>query len=192
MVGAIGGMGVLLVGVGRLVPSPSPTATLPASTPEPSADGAASPAPSATLAPTASLVAVIDPGVILAAMGDPAPITEAGQQVGTVTLVSAAYRSRIQGKDPPSGSRWLRLSMTFRATAPLTVDPTRWSVIDTRTRRHGWTGAAAPDPALGGIALAAGQSRTGYLVIAVPAAVDMESAVLQDADGHDIVVFTIR
>jgi hypothetical protein len=135
---------------------------------------------------------VVDPGAILATIGDPVPIMEDGQQVGTVTLDSAVYRPRIQGVDPPSGSRWLRISVTFEATATLTVDPTRWSAVDTRDRRFGWTGAAAPDPPLGSSSLEAGTSVTGYEVIAVPANVDTRSVVLQDADGRDMVAFVIQ
>ena len=196
MVCGIGVMGALLVGVGRLVPTPEPTvppSTAPTATAGPSAgSNSPSPVPSTTPTPSASPVAVVDPSAILAAVGDLAPITEAGRTVGTVTLVSAVYRPRIQGIVPPSGSRWLRISVTFQATAPFVVDPTRWSAIDTSDRRYEWLGAAAPDPPLEGSSLAAGESRTGYLVIAVPTSVDTASVVLQDAAGRDMVVFVIQ
>ena len=196
MVGGIGAMGALLVGVGRLVPSPAPTIQpSPAagtSTPSFHAPASAVPAASMTPAPSASPVAVVDPGAILAAVGDSVPLTEAGEPLGTVTLMSAAYRTRIQGNDPPSESRWLRVYVTFQATAKMTVDPTRWAAVDARNQRHDWVGATAPDPPLEGISLDPGESRSGYLVIAVPASTDTRSVVLQDAAGRDIIVFAIR
>ena len=195
MVCGMGGMGALLLGFGRLVPGTGSTilpAFVSAADPGPSRTSGPGPTPAVSPVPTVALVAIVDPGAMLATIGDRAPITEGGQQVGTVTLDSAVYRTRIQGRDPPRGSRWLRISVTYRATAPLTVDPTRWSAVDTRDRRHGWTGAAAPDPPLDASSLASGQSRTGYVVIVVPTNVDTRSVVLQDAAGRDIVVFTIR
>jgi hypothetical protein len=90
------------------------------------------------------------------------------------------------------GSQWLRINVTFHATDTLTVDPTRWSAVDTRDRRHVWTGAPAPDPPLGSRSLEAGTSLTGYVVIAVPANVHTRSVVLQDADGRDLVAFVIK
>ena len=197
MVCGIGVMGALLVGIGRLVPTPIPTVqpdtAAAVSTPGASrAPSSVAPAASVAPGPSASPAATVNPAAILAAVGDSAPITEAGEPMGTVSLVSAAYRSRIQGDDPPSGSRWLRLYVTFQATAKMTVDPTRWSAVDSRDRRYEWVGAAAPDPPLEGIALDSGESRAGYLVIAVPANADIRYVVLQDAPGRDIVAFTIR
>ena len=196
MVIGIALVGALLVGVGRLVPTPVPTVpptAAPVVTPRPSRPpDVASSAPSRTPTPTGSPVAIVDPGAILAAVGDSAPITQAGQEVGTVTLESAVYRARIQGQAAPAGSRWLRISLTFRATESLIYDPGRWSVVDTRSRRHRWNGAAAPDSPLGVGTLEAGQSRTGYLVIAVPATVETRSVILQGADGHDMVIFALR
>ena len=120
MVCGIGAMGALLVGVGRLVPTPAPTVQ----------PGTAA----VTSRPTFQRVQRRIPGCLRrhptpsasagrgrrsgapswqpSAMRPPSP--RRGEPVGTVTLVSAAYRPRIQGVEPPSGSRWLRISSRSR------------------------------------------------------------------------------
>lgn len=191
MVCAVVAMGALMVGVGRLVPPPPalPTA-LAAAPPVVVASVSPSARPSPTPRPTTSPEIV--PDAIRVAAGDPAPILERGQQVGTVTVESAAYPARILERDPPAGRRWLRVSLTYRATADVAYLGSRWSALDATGRRHRWAGAEAPEPALGGGSLRAGQRRTGYLVIAVPATIRIQWLVLQDADGRDIVLAALR
>ena len=111
---------------------------------------------------------VVAPDVLRVAFGDPAPVVERGQQVGSVTVESAVYRPTSGGVEAAAGRRWLRVSLTFRATAALTYEGGRWSVLDANGKRHRWTRAGAPDPALGAGTLDAGRRRTGYLVFSVP------------------------
>jgi hypothetical protein len=194
MVGGVALLGGALVGVGRLVPTPAPTpapTSAPVVTPTPlPASAAPSVLSSPTDGPAASDGAVV-PDVLWVAAGDPAPITERGRQLGTVTIVSAGYRSRIAGQDPPSGRRWLRVSLRYRATLATPYEAGRWSARDASGKRYPWLGTRATDPALGAGTLAAGATRTGYVVFAVPTRVAIVSLVLQDADGHDIVIAAI-
>ncbi len=194
MVGGVALVGVALVGVGRLVPTPLPTpmpTQAPVVTPTPPPPSAMpSVPPSPTDEPAGSDDAAPDP--LWVAAGDPAPITERGRQLGTVTVVSAGYRSSIAGQDPPSGRRWLRVSLRYTATLATPYEAGRWSALDADGRRYPWLGTRATDPALGAGTLDPGATRTGYVVFAVPTGVSIVSLVLQDADGHDAVIAAIR
>lgn len=198
MIGAVLAMGALMVGVGRLVPTPAPTSVptpAPTSVPTPTTSSATvvtpTPAP-ASVAPSSTLAPGLTDRVLQVAFGDPGPITERGEQIGTVTVESGVYRARIAGVEPRAGRRWLRVSVTYRATEALTYAGSRWSALDVDGRRHRWTGDVAPDPVLGGGTLDAGVRRTGYLVFAVPSDVAIRAVVLQDADARDILMMAIR
>jgi hypothetical protein len=195
MVCAIVLAGGALLGLSRLVvvPAAGPRAIsvtgAASTTPHPARPAvSALPAPSATPVPTAPGDGVVAIDALRVAAGDPAPITERGQQVGTVTILSAVYRSRIAGHDAPAGHRWLRVSMTVRASARMAYEMGRWSALDMAGRRHPWTGMSTSTASLGAGSLAASQSRTGYVVIAVSLRVAVVSLVLQGADGHDLLV----
>jgi hypothetical protein len=189
--GAVLGLGALVFGFGRLVPAPAPE---PSQTPAASPVASVTPAPTPTEAPIPSSTPrppAVAPEVLRVAFGDPAPVVERGRQVGTVSVRSAVYRERNEGVEAAAGRRWLRVALTFRATADLTFDGGRWSALDTTGRRYRWTKARAPEPALGAGTLEPGQRRTGYLVFSVPSNVTIGSLVLQDADANDIAVLTI-
>ncbi len=192
MVGGVVLVGGALVGVGRLMPTPLVTAKptqAPVATPmPPSAVPSAMPSP--TDEPAASDDAAA-PDVLWVAAGDPAPITERGQQRGTVTVLSAGYRSSIAGQDPPSGRRWLRVSLRYAATLATPYEAGRWSAQDADGKRYMWLGTRATNPALGAGTLDPGTTRTGYVVFAVPIRVAIVSLVLQDTDGHDIIIAAI-
>ncbi len=195
MVCAIILAGGVLLGVGRLVPTlavlPQPstlTSSAPASVRTPESTAAPPSAPPAIPEPAVQGAEAVAVDALHVAAGDPAPIFERGQEVGSVTIESAAYRSRIAGQDPAAGRRWLRVSLTYRATATLTYEAARWSALDANGKRHPWTGIASTAPSLGGGSLDPGHSRTGYVVISVPARVATVALVLQDADGHDVIV----
>jgi hypothetical protein len=194
MVGGVALLGGALVGVGRLVPTPVPTPVLtsaPVLTPTPAPPSAApSVLPSPTDGPAGSGEAAPEP--LWVAAGDPAPIIERGRQVGSVTVVSTGYRSRIAGQDPPSGRRWLRVSLRYQATLATPYEAGRWSAVAADGTRYPWLGSRATDPALGAGTLDPGATRTGYVVFAVPTRVAIVSLLLQDAEGHDIIIAALR
>jgi hypothetical protein len=196
MVCAVAAMGAFLVGIGRLVPASAPTPPPPALTPPPVAVTSIAPAPPSARPSSAPSSTPRPPVVALDALrvafGDPAPIQERGEQVGTVTVESAVYRGFNEGVEADAGRRWLRVSLTFRSTANLAFDGSRWSALDANGKRHRWTRVPAPDPALGAGSLDPGKRRTGYLVFSVPSNVAIRSLVLQDADARDIVVMALR
>lgn len=188
------GTGGLLLGMGRMVPSvPVSVAAPSTTTPRPSPT-IASAVPTATSGPPSvepSTGAGPGVGPLLVDAGQAAPVTEAGREVGTVTLVDASYRSSIPGQDLPPGDRWLRVRLTYRATLPMTYESGRWSSVDADGVRHPWTGARTAEAALGSGTLQSGASRTGYVVLDVPGRVASRSLVLQDADGRDIIIVSL-
>ncbi len=163
MVCAVVAMGALVVGLGRLVPTPAPApiataapSTLTFVTPDPTQAG-----PSSSPSPSPRPLAV-SPDALRVAFGDPAPVVERGVQVGTVTVTSIAYRSVIRGVEASSGRRWFRVSLTFQATAALPYDGNRWSVLDANDKRYRWARARASRPAARGRHARSG-SRTDWL-----------------------------
>jgi len=190
MVCAVVAMGAIVVGVGRLVPTPVPTQVR---TAQPSHVAFVTPVPTGGPSPSSSpRPPAVARDVLRVAFGDPAPVVERGQQVGSVTVRSAVYRSSTEGLEASSGRRWFRVALTYRATAELTYESGRWSALGANGRRYLWARARAPDPALGTGTLEAGKRRTGYLVFSVPATVTIVALVLRDADARDIAVLAVR
>ncbi len=162
-------------------PSPSPTAAA-SRLSSPSASTAASLSPSPSVVPTVSASLPIS-----VAVGTPANIIIEGQVAGQATVLSAKYNRALQGKNAPSGMRWLLISVKLTATSTMAYDENFWSAVDTAGKSYGWRGSDPP-PSLGNGSLDAGQTRTGNVTFQVPNKPAIASVALGAGDGSQLVV----
>jgi hypothetical protein len=96
-------------------PSSSPRET-PTATPEPRSSEPISPQPSAT-------------GLSLP--GDVIDLISEGNVIGTVTVNELRWPDRVKGNDPPRGSRWLTVNVTYDASeGDIDYSTSDWTLID--------------------------------------------------------------
>ena len=121
-------------------------------------------------------------------IGEAIPVVRDGRREGTVTMVSFAA-GEVAGVDVPSGGRIMVMEVTYTSpTTGMVYNAARWQIVETDGTRHPSLGNKAPAPVLGRGRLDPGGSVTGNVAFIRERGMLIESIVLTDADGNDLVV----
>lgn len=116
------------------------------------------------------------------------PVLRDNRRIGTVTLTSFAAAD-VPGVDVPAGGRVMVAEVTY--DSPVTgmpYDAANWQIVEADGTRHPSLGTQAPDPVLGKGRVAPGGSVTGNVAFIRERGMLIESIVLTDANGNDLVV----
>jgi hypothetical protein len=127
------------------------------------------------------------PPPVSAAIGETIPLVREGVPVGSVSVRS--FRAgEMTGMFLPPGARLMVLEAVYVADTRMAYSADDWMVQDTEGRRYPSLGADAPPDALASGRLRAGGSVAGNVAFVLQRGVTVESLVLTDGAGRDLVV----